>query len=274
MITREIDASRLRERFYELREALIGQGKAGDAATLVEDESRLFCRQVVVATPPYGLGSASRNQGEKAVRGDLKKIFTPVEDEMLQTIGSQFGVANIDHWITTASGKRLRLDWQRLDPTGQGMKAFHRKNRNRYGRTGNLNGKASKADTWFSAYVISKKDFADYKNKILARVGRRKAAWAKSFVAMGGTVQRWIAKHLDGAKGHFFSQLTGNNPTITMSSSAAGVAGDEHIIQSALKIRYQSIGRRIRLITSGYAKDVASGIKISRKLRRTPAGSL
>ncbi len=274
MITREIDTSLLRSKIYDLRDALIAQGRVADAGTIIEDQSRLFARQMVVTTPPYGLGTASKKKGEHAVEGDLNKIFTGVQEEMLNTIGSEHGVSDIDAWIES-SGRPLHLQWKRIDPTGQGMKAFHYAQKNARGRT--RKGKyRMAADAWFAPYVVSKEDLKAYMDKMMARVGRRKASWAVSWMQLGGSVQRWIRRHIEGGgvKGRCVERLTGNFPQVTMASSAAGISGDAHIVESALKIRRQAIGRQIRGILSGYSQDWKNGLRITRKTRNQPAGAL
>lgn len=270
MITREIDTSLLRSKIYDLRDALISQGQIADAGAIIENQAKLFARQMVVTTPPYGLGGAAKKKGEHAVEGDLNKIFTGVSEEMLNTIGSDHGVSDIDAWITS-SGRPLHIQWKKIDPTGQGMKAYHYRQKNARGRT--LKGKyRTSADAWFAPYVVSKEDLSAYMAKMIARVGRRKASWAVSWVSLGGSVQRWLDRHLKGsATGRCVPVLTGSFPQVTMTSSAPGIAGDAHIVESALKIRRQAIGRLIRGVLSGYSQDWKNGIKISKKMRQQPA---
>lgn len=275
MLTRTINTSVCRDKLYQLRDALISKGQPADAATLVLQESRLFARQMVVTTPPYGLGGATKAKGETAVKKDLQQIFTGVEEETLNTEGSNHGVTNIDAWMTTPSGNQLHFKWDKIDPTGQGMKVFHYRAKGRNGRTRNL--KKSSFDGWYAAYVVSKADLAAYRAKILARVGRRKASWGVAWMQLGGKLQKWIKRHIEGggAKGQCIENLTGtNNPHIIISSQAPGILGDSHIVASALRIRKDAITRHIKGVLSGYAQDWKDGLRIRRQVKSEPAGEL
>ena len=44
----------------------------------------------------------------------------------------------------------------------------------------------------------------------------------------------------------------------------------QHFVRGAVRVRHEAIGRRIRLVISGYSKDVAQGLKIQRKAHKTP----
>src|ERR1022692_3862419 len=92
-----IDDSRGQAMLNDLHDALIGRGQMGDAAVVLEDEFRLLLKQIITLTPPPGLGQAARAQGEDAIQRDLAKLFTPINGEMLNDIGSLFGVSGIDH---------------------------------------------------------------------------------------------------------------------------------------------------------------------------------
>lgn len=258
-----IDTTRLNDRIAELHDAFIGQGQAGAAATIFADESRLFLKQIIRLTPPK-----TQKQGEAAIQGDLLKLFTPINEDMLNTIGSEHGLSAIDAWITTSGGERKELDWRKIDPTGEGMAAFHNANRNARGRT--YNRKQQRGDKWYSPYVVAFQDFAAYREKIFARVGRRKAAWAKSFVGLGGKVSRWFDPDKKGLKGEFHNSVDPTHPRIVMINRAPGISQDLHFVRGAMRVRYQAIGKRMRLVLSGYSQDVARGIKLQRRVRATP----
>lgn len=264
VLTVEFDTTKMNERIAELQAAFIGQGQPGDSGVIVLDESRLAMAQVIRLTPPK-----NKKQGEEAVARDLLKIFTPIDEEFLNIVGSEHGVSGIDAWITASNGKDVHLKWDRLDPSGSGMANFHQQNRNRRGRTRKLK-RADSGNAWYSPYVVSFDDFKRYGDKTKARVGRRKAAWAKSLIALGGRAAAWILRHMSGARGTVFMVLDPQNTSVTMSNFSPGILDDERIVRSALRIRYQAMGRRLKLVLSGYAADVAQGIRISRKAKKTP----
>lgn len=241
----------------------ISQG--GDVSTLFEDESRLFLKQIIRLTPPK-----SKAQGEAAIARDLIKQFTPINEEMLNIIGSEHGVSAIDAWITSANGERKELKWNRIDPTGDGMEAFHNANRDSRGRAYNLK-RQRDPKVWYAPYVVSFQDYAKFRDKLYSHVGRRKAAWGKSSNALGGKLSRWISRHLAGAKGEFHNNHGSmGKVSIVMINRAPGISQDLHFVNGALRVRYQAIGKRIRLALSGYSKDMAQQIKLERRVRPTP----
>lgn len=264
----EMRRERLNEMIVEIGDALLSRGGEGsDVSMLLRDEGRRLTKAIINNTPPsYGAGQAARNKGEHAVRRDVKKIFTPVDEQFLDAIGSQFGLYNVDHWFTTADGKKQHIRWDRIDPSGAGMAAFHNNHRDKRGRARNPKTHGYKWD-WYSAYVVSKENFYKYQNRILSHVGRRKAAWAVTFAKLGGKVQEWIGRHLNaGVKGECLDDLRNfEAPSITMISRAPGVGDDARIINDAMGQRIEAMGRRARLILSGYAKDVKEGIKIRKR---------
>lgn len=260
LVTIDLDTSKLNSRIEELHDALAGQG--GDVSTIFEDESRRFLQQVIRLTPPK-----TKAQGEAAIARDLIRIFTPVNEDMLNIIGSEHGLSAIDVWINTAGGERKELDWRKIDPTGDGMAEFHNRNRDSRGRAYNL--KRQRGDKWYAPYVVSFEDFAKYRDKMFARVGRRKSGWAKSLAALGGKSASWITRHLGTAPGEYHNAYNLDKPSIVMINRAPGIAQDVHVVNSALRIRQQAISKRIRLVLSGYSKDVARGIKIQRHERKS-----
>jgi hypothetical protein len=243
----------LNNKLGQLHDALIGRGQPGDAARLIENESLICAKRIIAFTPPK-----TKKQGQDAVGRDLMKIFTPVSADMLNDVGSQFGVSGIDQWVTGANDKHTHLVWNRIDPTGAGMKAFHEANRNSRGRTRNLKKKGGTA--WFAPYVVSFEDFQDYADKIKSHVGRRKAAWAKWIVDRGGSVASWILDHVQGAKGDFHNGLSvQNHPSVTLVSRAAGVGDDERIVRDAMRITANNISKKSKYILQGYAYDWKTG---------------
>ena len=87
----QVDTRQFSARIEELHDALIGKGRAGDAATVFEDEARKFLETVIKVTPPK-----NRAQGNQAVKDDMYNIFTPVAEDFLNDIGIKYGVSGIN----------------------------------------------------------------------------------------------------------------------------------------------------------------------------------
>jgi hypothetical protein len=250
----------------DLREAT---GK--DAAVILHDEFRLLMKQIITLTPPHGLGQSALAAGEGAVKSDLGKAFQPVDEELLNEIGSKFGVDGIDTWITgKSSGDKIHLLWDRLDPSGEGMSDFHQKHRDSRGRVRGVRKKVIGA--WAASYVVAKQDFAEYLKKILSHVGRRKAGWAVAYMELGGKVQEWIRRHVNsGANGDVEIRLSDpNNMRISAFNSSPGIKDDERIIRDAQRVRREAMAKKLALIISCYSKDVAQKIRPRRRAQLTP----
>ena len=264
-ITADFDMTRLNARIEELHDAFISQGQSGDAATVFDDEARLFVKQAIRLTPPN-----NRQQGEAAIDRDLMKIFEPVNGDFLDDLILEHGHNNIDAWLTTAGGEKKHVKFKYADNTGGPMRNFHRQNQDNRGHAYNLK-RQKDPSIWYAPYVVSYENFAAYAKKVKSHVGRKKAAWAKSFVALGGTVSQWIGRHVAGAKGEVHRSVDVLHPGIIMINRAPGIEQDHHVINSALRVRYEAIGRRMRLILSGYSKDMARGLKVQRQAHKTPS---
>jgi len=267
----------------ELHDALIGAGKSGDAATVFEDQARLFMEGVIRLTPPTrqrGMNAdgviastgGAKQTGEKAIERDLKKIFTGVHEDMVDDFAIEHGTNNIDTWFTGKGGKKINAVWDRIDNTGQGMANFHKANRNSLGRTYSLkkNGARGKGDAWYAAYVVTLSDYKNYADKVKSRLGRRKAAWGKSLLSVGGTLPNWISKHVSGARGAVQNNLhIASSPSITMTNFAPGIGEDRRIVNSQMRIRMSAIKRNMKGVISGYADDWKNGLRIKKQAKRT-----
>lgn len=248
-----ISDSVMQQRLTELQAA---SGK--DMSVIVREESKLFLKQVIQFTPPPGLGSDAKKQGENAVKMDIMKLFTPVSQEFLDYVGQRFGGSNVDGWITGKDGKRIDLKWQQLDPSGAGMSNFHTANRDRRGRV--LRKKlGSIMGVWKSRYVVTYAALADYIEKKQANVGLRKAGWSESYMKLSGTVQRWIGRHQGANGGQIQDKSNDPNPSITMINRAPGLSGDAHIIHSAMDNRKESIRRKVKMMFNNYGKGMKEG---------------
>lgn len=264
METLEITWQGYDSKMAELYDVLAGQGRQSDAASLVEDEARLFLKQVISFTPPK-----NRAQGENKVKGDVGKLFSPVEESYAEYVANggyrvhpqSTGNENIDLWLHNhVTGTSYEVKWDKLDVRGEGMSEYHAKSRD-------INGRVSGRRKWGFKYIVGDNAFASYLKKVQARVGMMKAGWVFSFYEVGGKVQNWIERHLSNKSlGKCFNDLSiPGEPSITIHNSAPGIMSQERIVLQAFRARRESMTRRIKLIVSGYGKDIASGQKPHKK---------
>lgn len=261
MITLTVDTHRLEDLIRGIAREL---GVA--AGDILRNEVSLFTRAVINKTPPD-----NKKQGEDAIADDLRKVFTPVQQAFIDRIGSEFGLRNIDTWIGRVGKdpKYLHLLWQRLDPNGTGMAAFHQSHRNSRGRVAKgFKENEMGSGRWQAKYVVSEEDFAAYKAKVQARVGLMKSGWVPGLNASdpvrAGKVPNYIRRHGNrvGFAQNHLSEPT--KPYVIMGNSAPNIRQTQHFVSQAVRTRQVALSRRLRRAVSGIHDDVAAGRRVSK----------
>ena len=273
-LTATVDATRFNDQMARLKDALIGAGKMGDAATVVQDEARRFVQTVMRFTPPKTLA-----QGRKAVARDIRRAMTPVEPKMFTSPKLRDRVREIlsegefKKELTVARRSKRTSAYAQLvelmDSAGGWKKwrverfdsKLHTKVRDNRGRV-----QRAKRVLVMEAN-LHKKYVAD----VQKRVGTMKSGWAPALRSLGGAneIPSWVARHTNNP-GFVVNNIADSAvPSVTIGNTAKGVGQLRHFVQGALDARANAMGKRIRLILSGYAKDVAQGIRVSRKARNT-----
>lgn len=255
----EVDTRLLNERMASLHDALIGVGQAGDAANVIKDETRRLIQKIIQITPPK-----SKPEGEGAVRSDLYKLIGEAGQNFIDEIGSEFGTRNIDCWRTSNSGEKLHVLWERLDPTGDRMAEYHQDYRNKRGRVSKRSGNIA-AGEWKKRVIVPRGKLAPYVKTVQARVGRRRASFGVTLAKLGGKVPSWISRHFGKMGGEAISMTEGllnrERPSVIFGSRSPSIETQRSEVNNAVKIRAQQISRRVKLILSGYSRDLASGMK-------------
>jgi len=267
-----IDASVLNQKLADLHDALIGQGQ--DASNIVRDEARLLLRSLIKYTPPKSLA-----QGRNAIAGDLmgsnalasKGIFFKIQDWM--------PISESKNMVTLFAKKDgaygvVRHNY-RPGASQHELKQWHVQYRSKKtGRTFRSKPEQSGRMFVLGRLAAKKASVNRYVLSVQRRVGRAKAAWAHSFKALGGKVPNWINRHLPTPKAIFINELNKPGfPFVILGSSAPGVRGLKHIINSAVRVRGEAIARKIKLVVSGYNKDFARQMRVSNKYRKDPASA-
>lgn len=244
-----IDDSRLNDQLARLAKAL-----DIDGGVLLRQEARLFTKQCIGFTPPK-----TADQGKKAVSRDLSRAFEVVSDEWLSEIGSEHGTGPIDQWVTFKDGRKVNLVWSRIDPSGQGMRAWHHSVRNKHGRISKSHHTWGK-NRWTASYVVARPDFDARRKHIQDRVGRAKAGWLPAYSAVGGKAPAWVSKHAGNAPGYVINETnTPTKPSITIQNHAPGISQLAHFVTGAFQVRVKAIARKVRLALKGYGYDMKSG---------------
>lgn len=240
-----------------------------DGQVVVRDEFRLFIKQAIKFLPPK-----NKAQGEKAIDSDLKYIFPTAEVGFLQHVAETFGTDHVQKWLTNKKGEKYLIDWDRISVNGDGMAEFHQQNRNARGRVTKAGRFTRDIGRWkaHNRLMVSQEAFARYRAKVIAKVGLMKSSLWDAYETVGGNLPNWITRHDFRKWGTVINNLsTPSKPSVGLRAHAPGIASFERVFQNALKARMGAIPRRLKLIASGYGKDVASGIRVASRARRTEA---
>jgi hypothetical protein len=177
-------------------------------------------------------------------------------------MGSKYGLRNIDAWGKTKDGETLLYQWDNLVVSPGNLPALHNQYRGPEGRP--YRTKTRKGE-WKSRIVVEQGQRAEYIKLVQSHVGRWKAKWAYAAWKLGDEFPSWISRHFDyvSSRAPFTAKLDGPDQRIEFGSSGVNFRKDIGKIQSAIKFRTEVIVKRIKLIISGYNKQVAQKIRIS-----------
>lgn len=251
------DHSKMSRQLGHLHDALIGAGQHGDARNLIRDESRRLLQQILKFTPPK-----NQAQGRAAVSRDIQRAIPPltadtIHDPKLRAQVNKLAEAHDVEGLRKLFSKLPKLkSWHIVDVDPR----IHKMNRDRRGRV-----QSSRRN-----YTLDIRGLAKYIREVQKRVGFMRAPWGKAFVAVGGKIADWVSRHFSYARGYVQANLTHPTfPSLTVSNQTPGIGQWEARVKAALQARHQAIGKRIRLILSGYSKDVARGIRPHRRVTQT-----
>lgn len=251
-LTATLDATRFNDQMGRLRDAFIGAGQIGDAAVIVADEARKFAIQCMRFTPPKSL-----EQGRKAVNRDILRAMTPLDIETIKNKRLRSILASRDNEaFRSFQAKSKTFKRWRVEPFDPDR--LHKRVRDRRGRVQREK----------KVFVLERNEVARYIAAKQRQVGYMRSGWAPAILALGGRLPAWVARHRHNP-GFVVSALHGASPSVTIGNVANGIGRIRHIAESALRARERAIRRRVKLVLSLYAKDVAHGLKITRKASET-----
>lgn len=184
--------------------------------SLVKQEARGLAVELARYTRPVGFTAKAKQHGEKAVAGDINRVFALPSDAYEKTkLGDPAAAdkfwANIQNRrfamaqkaLSSSSSPWRNLSVGRLDPS------LHKKSRT--GRRANVTRKTP------AQIVTSPQALDSYIAKIKKRVGFAKGSWINAAKAIGGRVRgaaQWATRHKQ-APGTATCK-TGDNPSVTL----------------------------------------------------------
>jgi len=285
MITATIDTRGLQFIIDGLQNALIGSG--GDVSTVLKDESRLLATEIAKVCRP-----------KKKQEGEDK---APVDLRIEKSVRRKFQALkeNSSDLFESKSGNESNgIKWYRCDDRflygvardSDMRKASGETLANIYYASKMMQGKMriivpfkyprKKQMVAITTKVVTTKSAV---NRAIARVklsiGKLSASWLASARKIDPTkntpAPKWIERHIKGDKTtksitDCSSLQSSNNPSVIFGSKAVGVAKFQRAIQFAVNLREKKVSAKLRLILSGYSRDVKNGIKLQRRGGATP----
>ena len=252
-----LDASVFNQKLAGVYDALIGRGRFGDAATVIQDKARIWVGRCIGFTPPKSL-----SQGRKAVARDIKRSAAPLTPE---TFDSPVLRSRLEDMMDKGSTNQQiesfmrRVGWKKAQ-----VKAFspelHKSQRDNRGRVQRSKG----------VFVLEVQELKKYILEIQQHVGFMKSGWVPAFHSLGGKAKAWITRH-SRPSGFVANNLVGEKPSVTIGNLTKGIGQVRHAAQSALQVSANAMAREIKLILSDYGRDWKQGKTIRRHARSTPS---
>ncbi len=256
MISAELNAAAWHHALDGLVEAL-----GGDATDILLQEHAQLTRTIVNFTPPpIGQGSP-KALGENAITKDLMRLVSEAKPDLIDSIGSKYGITDVKAFITGNTGNKIGIDWANLDATGDRLPEYHDRYRDQMGRIPSLKGSDG---VWKSRVVapVGKRD--EYTQQVWQHVGRWKAKWAYAAATKGAAFPAWITRHFGSLNGKAIADFQLDNtqtPSITFGCIGPSARRTLPKIRDALRTRLKAMTKRAKLILSGYSKDIAAGMR-------------
>lgn len=243
----------------------------GDMSEFVKDEAKFLGKTIVNFVPPLKVkGRTAKTAGDMAIDAENHNLFSEATTHLIDRVGSEHGLHNINTFTNGPDGE-TNLQWANLDPTGAQMDKYHRQYQNRRGKVPFQ--KSGGPGVWKSRVVVPFGTLDPFIKKLQARVGRARASIAQGITQLGATFPNWITRHFGEVNSIAIfdaSKLSDPvRPSITFGSRAPGIDRIAPRIQAAVTLRTRAMGRRAKLMLSGYAKDIAAGYRVSNKAAAT-----
>jgi hypothetical protein len=242
---------------------------------VLRSESRLWAGQIMRLTPPVNAAGMTggdgkklkpKTVGERAVRRDILRAMTPADPDwpeapkFLQrpSIRKLVLAGDVAGFLKVIGRFKEFKNWK-VVPFSP---AVHRAAQGSRGRVS-----SNKKQFIIGAGQLA--DFWKYLVRTVNHVGRMKAGFAVSFIALGGSrVPHFIRRHLGGARGSIRFELstTARHPYVEITNFAKGVGSAKmgELVRSTFKARVNAMQRRTRLLLKFMAKGDADALASAR----------
>ena len=233
--------------------------------SLVKQEARGMAVELARNTRPFGFSEKAKKRGEKAVAGDIIKVFALPSDAFEKTKPGDPAAAD-RFWADIKNRRFSRAEktlqasnspWKQI-PVGRLDPKLHQQSRT--GKNANVKRRTP------AQIVTSPKALNTYIAKIQKRVGFAKGSWINAAKAIGGRVRgavQWATRHKQ-APGTA-TVKTGDKPAVTLVNRLDYIeqvtthTGIELALQVAAGRLRKSLATSLRVIND----------KVNRSLRKT-----
>ncbi len=249
--------------------------EVGDMREIVFGEGGRTITAIVKRTPPLGVGgknAGAKQAGEAAIQKELGSLFSGAEPKLIREVSAKHGWQDIDGYIELENKTPLQVIWDHLSVDGSDMEALHKQYRNNRGK---VRVTKSGRGRWRARVVVPTARKNEYIRRVQKRVGRWRASLAKGLPALGKSVPSWISRHFASVQGIAILDTSRLNsplfPSIVFGSRAPG-CGDPGFRQRCHGVivdRIKAVRRRIKLVQSGYSKDVAQNMRPRKHAKET-----
>lgn len=252
---------RLEKAFTELQKE-----SRRDIRTILIQQARLFCVDLIFVTQPWGKGSKSKKTGENAVRRDLKRVYMTAADiykavsfKSQEQAAAFYGFMKrgTKRDLARAKGilKSLEVNFD-YDDFDDGQ--YHKSRRNSRGRVP----RSTRPKLIDDVNALKK-----YTREIVKRVGFAKGGFADAAIALGRMpgnngntrgIPAWVKRHADKQNlGTAYTQTISGTETVVIVNNVRyirSLVGKAQIL-SAMNSRARSIERLTRQVIKINAQD-------------------
>lgn len=276
MFTFTANSDKLTVQLNALRDAL-----GGDMVDILKDEAKALSKTCTNFIPPFkdspGRPAGAREAGENAIKRELSNLIGQARPQFLSMVSQKWGLQDVNGFVESSDGGRLlNLKFDHVDPTGQRISEYHQEYRDRRGK---VPLRREPKNTWFNRILVSDGMRQPYIDSVIARVGMWKATWAYAAFRLGASgIPAFISRHFGRIAGMAIFNDGGLSnktaPFIIIGSRWAGNYRMKSGLMTALEVRVRAIKNRVKLIASGYSRDVSRGIRPQRRAAQTKAAEV
>ena len=233
--------------------------------SLVKQEARGLAVELARNTRPFGFSDKAKERGEKAVAGDINRVFVVPSDaydkmRLLDPAAADRFWANIQNRRFARAEQSLKSSnspWKDL-PVGRLDPKLHQQSRT--GRNANVRRKKP------AQIVTSPKALDSYIARIQKRVGFAKGSWINAAKAIGGRVRgsvQWVTRHKQ-APGTA-TVKTGDKPSVTLVNNLDYI--EQVTTAKGIELALTVAAGRLRKALATSLKAISD--RANRSLRRT-----